>query len=231
VRSGKRWPSQREGVSQSDRQLIQDTRHALRNPLTVCRWQLETLSDDPAERRETIALVRDELERMERLLEDLGVLVAADEPDFLRRQHIDLELFAHELVAKAGAIADRDWRLDRAEGTIFADGCRLSEALMELTHNAVQHTDGQDIVAIGACLSDDEARLWVRDTGCGISSADQARILNTFARGADAHRRYRGGGLGLAVVSAIAEAHGGRVELESRVGEGSTFIIVIPARD
>jgi two-component system OmpR family sensor kinase len=228
VRSRKRWPSQREGVSESERQLIQYANHALGNPLMVCRWQLELLSDDPEERRETIALVRVELERMERLLDYLGVLVEADEPDFLRREHIDLELFAHELVAKAGAIADRDWRLDRAEGTIFADGHRLSEAVMELTHNAVQHTDRQDIVAIGACLSDDEARLWVRDTGCGISSADQARILNSFARGADAHRRYRGGGLGLAVVSAIADAHGGRVELDSRVAEGSTFTIVVP---
>jgi two-component system, OmpR family, sensor kinase len=231
VRSRTRWPSQPERVFRSERQLIQDASHALGNPLTICRWQLEVLSDDPEKRHETIALVKGELERMERLLDDLCELVEADEPDSLRREQIDLELFVHELVVKASALGERNWRLDRAEGTIFGDGHRLSKAVMKLAHNAVQHTNRQDIVAIGASVSDDEARLWVRDTGCGISEADHARILSRFTRGTGAHRRYRGSGLGLAVVSAIAQAHGGRVELESRIGEGSTFIMVIPARD
>jgi signal transduction histidine kinase len=71
-------------------------------------------------------------------------------------------------------------------------------------------------------------RVWVRDTGHGIAVSDQSRIFDRFTRGRDAHRRYRGGGLGLAIVQAIAEAHGGRVDLESRLGEGSTFAIVVP---
>jgi two-component system, OmpR family, sensor kinase len=217
-----------EEVLRSERRLIQDASHALRNPLTVCRWQLELLRDDPEEGRETIALVRDELERIERMVDDLALLVDAEEPGFLRREQIDLELLGHELVAQASAIAKRDWKLDRAEGTMLADRHRITEAVMKLAHNALQHTEGQDTVAIGACVSDDEARLWVRDKGSGISVDDQARILNRFTRGTGAHRRYRGGGLGLAVVSVIAEAHGGRVELQSRVGEGSTFTIVVP---
>jgi signal transduction histidine kinase len=166
---------------------------------------------------------------MERILDDLGVLAEAEEPDFLHPEHIDLELFAHELVAEASAIAERDWWLEQAEGSMLGDGHRLSEAVMKLVHTAVQHTDPQDVVAIGACLDDDEARFWVRDTGRGISVADQERILR-FARGTGAHSRDRGGGLGLAVVSVIVEAHGGHVELDSRLGEGSTFTIVIPAR-
>jgi two-component system, OmpR family, sensor kinase len=209
--------------------LIQDATHALGNSLAVCRWQLELLSDDPQERRRTIALVRDELERMERSLDDLGLLVEAEEPDFLRREQIDLELFAHELVGKASVVADRDWSLDRAEGTVFGDPDRLSDAVMKLVDNAVHHTDPTNTVAIGACLGDDEARLWVRDKGCGISPADQAEILNRFTRGTAARRLSRVRGLGLAVVSAIAEAHGGRVELESARGAGSTLTIVVPA--
>jgi two-component system, OmpR family, sensor kinase len=208
--------------------LIRDAGHTLRNPLTVCRWQLEALSDNPEERRETVAVVREELERMERLLDDLSVLVEADEPDFLRLEHLDLELFAHELVARASTIAERDWELERAEGVVLGDGHRLAEAVMKLAHNAVQHTNPQDVVAIGASLNAEGARIWVRDTGCGIPPDDQARILNRFTRGKGASRRYSGGGLGLSVVSAIAEAHGGRVELESRVGEGTTFTIVLP---
>ena len=77
-------------------------------------------------------------------------------------------------------------------------------------------------------MTTDEVRVWVRDTGTGIPVADQATIFDRFTRGAGAHRRYRGGGLGLAIVKAIAEAHGGHVELDSRLGEGSTFTIVVP---
>jgi two-component system OmpR family sensor kinase len=104
----------------------------------------------------------------------------------------------------------------------------LTEALMNLAHNAVQHTAVEDTVAIGTSLTEDEARLWVRDTGSGVPVSDQERIFERFTRGTGAHRLYRGGGLGLAIVRAIAEAHGGRVELESRLGEGSTFTIVVP---
>jgi two-component system, OmpR family, sensor kinase len=111
---------------------------------------------------------------------------------------------------------------------IVADRHRLTEAVMNLAHNAVQHTRDQDAIAIGTALNDSEIRLWVRDTGFGVSESDQARIFERFTRGRDAHRRYRGGGLGLSIVRAIAEAHGGRVELESRLGEGSTFTMVLP---
>jgi signal transduction histidine kinase len=136
---------------------------------------------------------------------------------------------ARELSAKAGALATRRWKLDQAaEGTIVADRHRLTEAVMNLAHNAVQHTDEHDAIAIGTALTEEDARIWVRDAGYGISVSDQGRIFDRFTRGRDAHRRYRGGGLGLAIVKATAEAHNGRVELESRLGEGSIFTIVLP---
>jgi two-component system OmpR family sensor kinase len=92
----------------------------------------------------------------------------------------------------------------------------------------LQHTVADDTIAIGTALDDNEARVWVRDTGSGIAIADQARIFERFARGTGAQSLYRGSGLGLAIVRAIAESHGGNIELESRLGEGSTFTIVIP---
>jgi two-component system, OmpR family, sensor kinase len=77
-------------------------------------------------------------------------------------------------------------------------------------------------------LKDGGLRLWVRDSGPGIAPSEQARVFERFTRGKDAQGQHRGGGLGLAVVKAIAEAHGGEVELESRLGEGSTFTMVLP---
>jgi two-component system, OmpR family, sensor kinase len=218
-----------ESVFRSQRQFIQDASHELRDPLTICRGHLELLGDDPEERRATTALVLDELDRIGRIVDDLQLLAEAEHPDFLRREWADLELLTHELVARATALAPRRWALDSVgTGTVFADRQRLTEAVMNLAHNAVQHTVAHDSIAIGTSSTPSEARIWVRDTGSGIAVEDQPLIFERFKRGGDAHRRYRGGGLGLAIVRTVAEAHGGKVELESRLGEGSLFTIVLP---
>jgi signal transduction histidine kinase len=218
-----------ESVFQSQREFIQDASHELRDPLTICRGHLELLGDDPEERRATTALVLDELDRIGRIVDDLQLLAEAEHPDFLRREWIDLELLTHELLAKATAMAPRRWGLDGiGSRMVLADRQRLTEAVMNLAHNAVQHTVSHDSIAIGTSANGGEVRIWVRDTGSGISSEDQEVIFERFKRGSDAHRRYRGGGLGLAIVKTVAEAHGGRLELDSRLGEGSTFTMVIP---
>jgi two-component system OmpR family sensor kinase len=214
----------------NERRLIHGASHALLNSLTACRWELELLSDDPEARRATVANVTDELERMERLLDDLSVLIDASEPGFLSPEAIDLELFVHELVAKGSDLGDRNWTIDDAGGTLFGDWRQITKAVMKLARNAVDNSDRDDTVAIGARVTDHEACIWVRDTGTGIPPAEQGEIMDAFARGADARRRYRGIGLGLAVAKAIAEAHGGRLEIQSRVGDGSMFTIVVPAR-
>jgi two-component system, OmpR family, sensor kinase len=218
-----------EMVFRSQREFVQDAGHELRDPLTICRGHLELLGDVREDQNEAVSIVLDELDRMGRIVDDLQVLAEADQPDFLQPDWIDLGIFTDELAAKASSLAPRDWALDASgEGAFFGDRHRLTESVMNLAHNAVQHTLEDDTVAIGTSFSDDEARLWVRDTGSGIPVSEQERIFERFTRGRTAHTRYRGGGLGLAIVKAIAEAHGGRVELDSRLGEGSTFTIVIP---
>jgi two-component system, OmpR family, sensor kinase len=218
-----------EGVFRAHREFVQDASHELRDPLTICRGHLELLGDDADERKRTVALVLDELDRMGRIVDDLQLLSDADQPDFLRPEWIDLRIFTHELTSKAGALSERRWSHDRiGDGPFLADRHRLTEAMMNLAHNALQHTTEEDTLAIGTSLADEEVHLWLRDTGAGISVADQATIFERFTRGTGAQRRYRGSGLGLAIVKAIAEAHGGRIDLESRLGEGSTFTIVLP---
>ena len=218
-----------EGVFRGQRDFVQDASHELRDPLTICRGHLELLGDNPEERQRTVALVLDELDRMGRIVDDLQLLSEAEQPDFLRPEWIDLRIFTQELITKAGGLGPHRWVLDQStEGPFLADRHRLTEAAMNLAHNAIQHATPDDTVAIGTASSGDEIRLWVRDTGAGIAVADQTAIFARFTRGTGAHRRYRGSGLGLAIVKAIAEAHGGRVELESRLGEGSTFTIVLP---
>jgi signal transduction histidine kinase len=220
-----------EAVMRSQREFVQDASHELRDPLTICGGHLELLSDEPEERRQTIALVVDELDRMGRIVDDLQLLADADQHDFLRPANLQMEPFTHELAAKAAALAPRNWVVDAAaDVAIQADRYRLTEAVMNLAHNAVQHTADHHTIAIGSSVSEDEVRIWVRDTGFGIAVSEQPRVFDRFRRGRSAHRRYRGSGLGLAIVRTIVEAHGGRVELVSRLGDGSTFTMVLPRR-
>jgi two-component system, OmpR family, sensor kinase len=216
-------------LSDAEQEFVHEAIHGLRDPLTICRLQLQMLDEVGEAQREKLALVLGELDRMARIMSDLQLLADAADPSFLRPEWIDLELFAHELTAEASTLAPREWRLDHSGGgTFFGDRRHLAEAMMSLARNALAHTDPHETIAIETSLSRDECRLSVRDTGPGITKADRVRIFDPFARGTDAHRRYRGAGLGLSIVKAIAEAHGGRVELETRPGEGATFTLVLP---
>jgi two-component system, OmpR family, sensor kinase len=220
-----------ESVMRSQREFVQDASHELRDPLTICGGHLELLSDEPEERAQTIALVVDELDRMGRIVDDLQLLADAEQPDFLRPTMVQLEPLTHELIAKAAALAARTWIVDdSADVSVLADRHRLTEAVMNLAHNAVQHTADHHTIAVGSSATEDEVRIWVRDTGFGISASEQPRVFDRFRRGRSAHRRYRGSGLGLAIVRTIVEAHGGHMELTSRLGEGSTFTMVLPRR-
>ena len=209
--------------------FLADVGHELRTPITVIRGYLDTLGDDPAERREALAVIRDELERMSRLVDDLLLLARSDRPGFLRPEPIDLDLLTNDLFAKARLLGDRRWTLEGVGvGVVVADPHRLTSAVMNLAQNAVRHTRGDQMIAIGSEISGAEARISVRDEGAGIEPAEQARIFERFERGGN-EDAGPGSGLGLAIVRAVAEAHGGEVELESAPGEGARFTIVIPA--
>lgn len=212
----------------TQRAFVNDASHELRTPLTIVRGHLELMGDDPEERRETLDLVMDEIDRMDRFVDDLVLLAKAERPDFLRLEALELEDLSHELFAKAHGLATREWHVAAgASGTVRADRQRLTQAVMNLAHNAVQHTGEGDRIGLGSSFEEGFVRLWVSDEGPGIDPDDQRRVFERFARG-DGVRRSAGAGLGLSIVRAIAEAHGGGVELASHPGWGSTFTLVIP---
>ena len=220
-----------ESAFSSQRQFVNDASHELRTPITIVRGHLELMGEDPEERRQTVALVMDELDRMTRFVDDLLLLARAERADFLSVGRVDLNDLARELDAKARGLADRDWRLDAdAHGELLGDRQRLTQAVMNLAGNAVQHTHPGDRITIGVASEPGWGRLWVADDGPGIPQEDQARVFERFARGSGRRRSSEGAGLGLAIVRVIAEAHGGRVELDSVPGEGSTFTLVVPLR-
>jgi len=166
---------------------------------------------------------------MNRFVFDLLLLAKAESPNFLHLETVVLDEFVGELVAKAEATADREWRNGGGSAlSIVADRQRLTQAVMNLVGNAVEHTEDGDRIEIGASVEGAEVTIWVHDSGVGIAPSEQRQIFTRFTRGGGSSRLYEGTGIGLAIVRAIAEAHGGRVRVTSRPGEGARFDLVLP---
>ncbi|WP_414577712.1 ATP-binding protein [Anabaena sp. CCY 9402-a] len=213
----------------SQHNFINDAGHELRTPITIIRGHLELMGNEPQEIQETLSIVMDELERMNRFVNDLMLLAKAERPDFLQLETVDVSIFTEELFAKVKGLGDRKWRLEAvARGKIVGDRQRLTQAMMNLAQNATQHTNNTDTIALGSMIHRGKISFWVRDTGVGVAPADQQRIFQRFARAANSRRRSDGAGLGLSIVQVIAEAHGGQITLESELGAGSVFTITLP---
>jgi signal transduction histidine kinase len=218
-----------EAAFEGQRQFTADASHELRTPMTIIRGQLEVLGDDPEEREEAMEIVFDEPDRMGRLVDDLLVLARAKQPDFLHLEPVNIASLTVDLHSKARSLAPRTWKLEnKGSGIVEADRQRLTQAVIQLAQNAVQHTSEGAEIALGSALNDGHLQLWVRDSGPGIAPEDQERIFHRFTRGPDRRRNSDGAGLGLSIVRAIAEAHSGSVHVISRRGEGATFTMELP---
>jgi signal transduction histidine kinase len=216
-----------EHAFDTQRNFLDDAGHELRTPLTIVRGHLETLPEEPVARGHAIDLVLDEVKRMGRMVDDLILLAQSDEPDFLQVEPVDVAALTNDLYAKARALGDRDWRIDATgRGIIVADGQRLTQAVVQLAQNAVEHTGEGAEIGLGSDVSPAGARFWVRDTGSGVAAEDRERIFDRFERGSN--ETGEGSGLGLAIVTAIARAHGGRADLARSASVGAIFSITVP---
>ena len=225
-----------ESAFTAQRRFLDDAGHELRTPLTVLRGHLEVLDPrSPVDVDETRALLLDEVDRMSRLVGDLILLAKSDRPDFVRVARVDLRDLTEDLLAKCSGLGGREWLLDAAgDASIEVDAQRLTQAVLQLAHNAVRHTSEGDPVAIGSAYDGTRLLLWVRDTGPGLAPDDRTRVFGRFARAGSADSAdHDGFGLGLSIVSAIAEAHGGSARWEDPGHHGhpsgSRFVVDVPA--
>ena len=187
---------------------------------------------DPSDLRDTLALVDDELERMNRMVSDLLLLAKSEQPTFLQPRPVDVGALTRSIFDKVRQLGARDFSLEEvAEVTAVLDPQRITQAVVALTDNACRYTDDDDRIRIGSAIDGNMLRFFVIDEGPGVSEEDRTRIFERFARGGAGARRSEGAGLGLSIVSAIAAAHDGHVELDSSPGHGATFTVVIPAKE
>lgn len=219
----------------SQRELLDDVGHELRTPLTIVRGHLELLDpDDPDDVRATQALALDELDRMQRLVDDLMTLATADRPDFVRLAPTDVGRLTDDVHDKARGLGDRRWVVaSRADVTVLLDGQRITQAWLQLLANAHRYSAPGSTVRLGSETAGERLLLWVRDEGPGVPPDEADRIFERFHRG-QADRISHGAGLGLPIVAAIAHAHHGRVFVEhppANVGSGVVFVLDLPALD
>jgi len=215
------------------RQFVQDASHELRTPITIAFGHAELLmgrsSRDP-DLAEDASIVVDELLRLRRLADRLLLLASSADPDFLTRTPTAVERLLGEACSR-WAPANRRWVVDDFDaGTVLGDPERLGTALDALIENAVKHTEPGDEIRLSASREREQVVIAVADSGPGIPPERLKAIFERFARLDSGRSRDRGGvGLGLAIVRAIAEAHGGSVRARSVPGRGSVFEIVLPS--
>ena len=151
-----------EEAFRAEQRFVDDAGHELRTPITIVRGHLELLDDDPRARAATLRLVTQELDRMGRIVTDLLALAKSDQPDFVRAvEAVDVAQLTIAIDAKASALADRRWSISHvAEGYALIDAERITQAVLQLAQNAVQHTASDDTITLGSWLGPDAAGRW-----------------------------------------------------------------------
>ena len=226
-----------EGAFVQVRQFSADASHELQTPLTILKGELEVAlrsSRSPEEYRQVITSGLEEIDRIIRLVEGLLLLSRAD-AGVLRMDHqpVPLEDLLREVYDHIKVLAEKH-SIDFSLGPVSpvavqGDYEHLRRLIMNLVDNAIKYTPSGGRVDL-SCMADDEwARITVSDTGVGLSPEDQERVFQRFYRVEPARSKEgEGTGLGLCIARSIAEAHGGRIEVVSLLGQGATFTVLLP---
>ena len=218
------------------KQFTADVSHQLQTPHTVMKGAAEVSlgsARSAAEYQRTLADLGEEVDEMARVLADLRALTLADAGlEGGQRGPVDLAEVAAEAIEIIEALAEsKDVSVDTAIDaglTVWGSRTGLKQVLLNLGDNAVKYTPGGGRVSVTLASREREALLTVSDTGVGIPAEDLPRVFDRFYRGSGANRASDGTGLGLAIVKRIVEAHGGSIEVESRLAQGSTFRVTLP---
>jgi signal transduction histidine kinase len=224
------------------RSFCREVSHEIRTPITISRGLIELVrerSDDP-ESQSDADMASKELIRLSRLVDRLIIVTASADPEYLVPEETDLEDLVSSVAQRWSAVKGRRWHLslDATEPitdnqTVFAvDEERFVVALDCLIENAVFASEENDKIDVHLTTSPNCAVIEVRDSGCGMTKGEVAALLETTAGSTsvrmDRPRRPGGTGLGLSVVQAIVQGHGGTLAIESMVGVGTTFRITLP---
>ena len=221
------------------RQMTADIAHELRTPVSVIMGHAEAVHDGVlAPSLESFEIIRDEVERLDGLIEDLRTLSRADAGELpIEFQRV----FPNRLLEKVQSMHKQqaarknitiDLRMDPDLPEISADPGRLVQVVSNLVDNALLYTPEGGRVLLSARVVADDLELRVQDSGPGIEENEIDLVFERFYRSDLSRQRNAGGsGLGLAIAKSIVEKHGGSIWAESKPGEGTTIVIHLPLPD
>ena len=229
-----------EDSFQHNRRFLADASHELRTPLTILRSELEAMvlrKDIATDLRETLGNLLEEAVRLAGLVENLFALSRLDAGE--GRAELQRFDFAQLVATTAEQMCllaeDKGLRVAReASAPLWVEGdrSRLKQVIVNLLDNAIKYTPSGGSIRLTATAQNGAAVLLVEDTGIGIPPESLPRVFDRFFRVDDARSRIvDGAGIGLSIVKAICAAHQGRVEVESTLGVGSRFTVILPILD
>ncbi len=227
---------EREASERRLRQFLADASHELRTPLVSIRGYAELFrmgaARKPAEVDKAMRRIEEESTRMGSLVDDMLALARLDEVASVAHDDVDLAGLARDAVDDARAAAPDRAITAAADGPVIVrgDADRLRQVLANLLGNALAHTPAGSAVEVSVRGGGEAARLEVRDHGPGLPAEDPATLFERFWRAEGGRERGKSGaGLGLAIVAAIAEGHGGGVTAANAPGGGASFVVTLPA--
>jgi two-component system OmpR family sensor kinase len=220
------------------RRFVADASHELRTPLTAIRGFAELYRQgavpDGAETKELLGRIEKESVRMGALVEDLLLLARLDQSRAIEFNPVDLVHVIEETVASASAAGPKNTITVEmpAELFILGDSGRIYQVMTNLLANARVHTPQGTSIHVLARAEEDGAYICVADDGPGLSEDDQQRIFERFFRADPSRQRtgHEGSGLGLSIVDSVMQAHGGKVGVVSKPGQGTTFTLFFPTQ-
>lgn len=229
------FEAERESKEQMQR-FLSDASHELRTPLTSIHGFIEVLQRGAATNQDQLYKALDSMHgesvRINKLVEDLLLLTKLDQAPKQEREVIQADSLLLEMQPQLAMMAQqRSIHLDlTAEVHVLADPYKLKQVVLNLFHNAVQHTDPEHgAISITLYATHHKAELSVKDNGTGIEPEHLPHIFERFYRTSSSRSRKQGGaGLGLAITRSIVESHGGNITVQSQVGVGTEFMILMP---
>ncbi|MCA9953933.1 MAG: HAMP domain-containing histidine kinase [Anaerolineales bacterium] len=226
-----------ERLFQTQQRLLADVSHELRTPLTAIRGNVDLMRRMGDADPESLEIIQEEIERMTRLVGDLLLLARADAGGLpLEKQKVELDNLLFEVYRQVRLLEKTvDVKVSEVDQVcIMGDVDRLKQLLLNLISNAMKYTPDGGMVDVSLSKKNGWAYLSIADTGMGIPPEDLPYIFDRFYRVDKARARGHSGqgqggaGLGLAIAKWIAQAHGGNIDVVSKVGEGTTFTIILP---
>ncbi len=228
--------TQSERVDAMRRDFVANVSHELRTPLTVIKGFLESFADAGPElgsvRLHHMRLMDEQAERMHRLIEDLLMLSRLESESPNQEDTVDVAQLTHEVADEARSLSAGRHQISVHVTPAWVRGSRdeLRSAVGNLVSNAIRYTPAGGSVRIAWVMRDDGAAFEVADSGIGIAPEHMPRLTERFYRVEKSRSRETGGtGLGLAIVKHVLLRHDGRLEVESEIGQGSTFSAWLPA--